>query len=90
MSMPFHNASGRIQPGKGLKRWMAATVQPLIAACHPPRKPIMNPTPLNVRLAAAFASMVIALSLLSGVTRLADEPVPSTQLAQAATTVAVR
>ena len=50
----------------------------------------MNPTPLNVRLAAAFASMVIALSLLSGVTRLADEPASSTQLAQAATTVAVR
>lgn len=50
----------------------------------------MKPTPRNVRLAAAFVSMVTALALLSGVTRLADEPVSSTQLAQAATAVAVR
>ncbi|MGZ5772773.1 MAG: hypothetical protein ACXWJ1_17845 [Caldimonas sp.] len=46
-------------------------------------------TPLNFRLAAAFASVAITFSLLSAVAALAEPPVASPLLAQAAA-VAVR
>lgn len=49
----------------------------------------MNTPSLNVRIAAAFASMLIAVSLCSGVSRLAEPPVATSLLAQA-TTVTVR
>ncbi len=42
-------------------------------------------TPLNLRLAAAAASIAITLSVLSGMAALAKPPVASVQLAQAAT-----
>ena len=45
----------------------------------------MNPTPLNFRLAAAAASVAITFSLLSAVFSMAQPPVASTLLAQAAT-----
>ena len=50
----------------------------------------MNTTPRNVRLAAAFASIAITCSLLSGVFALAQPPVANALLAQAAPTVIVR
>ena len=50
----------------------------------------MNTTPLNVRLAAAIASVAITFSLLSGVFALAEPPVANSLLAQAATGTLVR
>ena len=50
----------------------------------------MNTTPLNVRLAAAIASVAITFSLLSGVFALAEPPVASSLLAQVATGTIVR
>ena len=45
----------------------------------------MNPTPLNLRLAAAVASVAITFSLLSAVFGLAQPPAASMLLAQAGT-----
>jgi hypothetical protein len=50
----------------------------------------MNPTPRTFRLAAAIASVAITCSLLSGVFALAQPPVASSLLAQAATATIVR
>ena len=51
----------------------------------------MNATPPRyVRLAAGFASIVITCSLLSGVFAMAQPPVASSLLAQAAPTDIVR
>lgn len=50
----------------------------------------MNTTPRAFRLAAAFASVAITYSLLSAVFALAQPPVASSLLAQAASTVVVR
>ncbi len=50
----------------------------------------MNTTPLTLRLSAAFASIVIAVSLCSGVAHLAEPPVANSLLAQASTTAIVR
>ena len=50
----------------------------------------MNTTPRNVRFAAAVASVAITCSLLSGVLAMAQPPVASSLLAQAAPTVVVR
>ena len=50
----------------------------------------MNATPRPFRIAAAFASVAITYSLLSAVFALAQPPVASSLLAQAATTVVVR
>ena len=44
----------------------------------------MNTTPRNVRFAAAVASVAITCSLLSGVFAMAQPPVASSLLAQAA------
>ncbi|MEP7301594.1 MAG: hypothetical protein ABI699_08695 [Caldimonas sp.] len=45
----------------------------------------MNTTPLTLRFAAAFASVAITFTLLSTVYALAEPPVASSLLAQAAT-----
>lgn len=50
----------------------------------------MNRTPLNFRLAAAVASVVITFSLLSGVTEMARPHAADVLLAQAATTTTIR
>lgn len=50
----------------------------------------MNTTSLTLRFSAATASVVIAVSLLSGVARLAEPPVANSLLAQAATITIVR
>ena len=50
----------------------------------------MNATPRTVRFAAAIASVVITWSLLSGVFALAEPPLASPLLAQAAPTAVVR
>jgi hypothetical protein len=44
-------------------------------------------TPLNIRFAAAIASLVITLSLLSGIAAMAKPPVADVLLAQSAVTV---
>ena len=44
-------------------------------------------TPLNFRLAAAAASVVITFSLLSGIATMAKPPVGDVLLAQAAATI---
>jgi hypothetical protein len=48
----------------------------------------MNTTPLNARLAAAAASVVITFSLLSGIAAMAKPPVGSVHIAQAVSAVA--
>ena len=50
----------------------------------------MNATPRAVRFAAALASIVITWSLLSGVFAMAQPPVASSLLAQAAPGAIVR
>lgn len=50
----------------------------------------MNPTPRTVRLVAVAASVAITGALLSGIFALAQPPVASALLAQAAPTVIVR
>ena len=50
----------------------------------------MNTIPRNVRLAAAVATIAITSSLLSAVSAMAQPPVASSLLAQAAPTVIVR
>jgi len=50
----------------------------------------MNPTARNVRFAAAIASVAITCSLLSGVFAMAQPPVASSLLAQAASSAIVR
>lgn len=50
----------------------------------------MNTTPLNVRLAAAVASVAITFSLLSGVFALGEPPVANSLLALAGSTKIVR
>lgn len=50
----------------------------------------MNTTPATVRLAAAFASVVITFCLAATVDAMAKPPVPGTLLAQAAPTIVVR
>lgn len=50
----------------------------------------MNNSSLTLRFAAAAASMVISISLISGVARLAEPPVASSLLAQAGATAIVR
>ena len=50
----------------------------------------MHTTPRSFRLAAAVVSAAITYSLLSAVFALAQPPVVSSLLAQAATTVVVR
>ena len=49
----------------------------------------MNTTPRNVRFAAAIAAVAITGSLLSGVFAMAQPPLASSLLAQAAPTVVV-
>jgi hypothetical protein len=50
----------------------------------------MNTTPRNVRIAAAIASVAITCALLSGVFAMAQPPVASSLLVQAAPTTIVR
>lgn len=45
-------------------------------------------TPLNFRLAAAAASVLITFSLLSGIAAMAKPPVAGVQIAQALTDIA--
>ena len=50
----------------------------------------MNTTPLNLRIAAAVASVAITYSLLSAVFFMAEPPVANSLLAQAASVTTVR
>ena len=50
----------------------------------------MNTTPMTVRLSAAVASIVIAVSICAGVAHLAEPPVATSLLAQAGAATMVR
>ena len=50
----------------------------------------MNTTPLTVRLCAAVASIVIAVSICTGVAHQAEPPVADSLLAQAGAAAIVR